>query len=104
MNGGILWGRPRLGRGCSAVYGWMDITFIRTVSSYKLDSAFRCTRTVVQLRSIRHFTVFYFHFNLSFCHTATVLGALKIRDFPGNYTCVCVFLCVRVNACACVCV
>jgi len=24
MNGGVLWGRPRPGRGCSATYGWMD--------------------------------------------------------------------------------
>jgi len=24
MNGGVLWGRPRPGRGCGAIYGWMD--------------------------------------------------------------------------------
>jgi len=24
MNGDVLWGRPRLGRGCSTIYGWMD--------------------------------------------------------------------------------
>jgi hypothetical protein len=26
MDGGILWGRPRPGRGCSAIYGWMDFS------------------------------------------------------------------------------
>ena len=25
MNGGVLWGRPRPGRGCSAIDGWMVI-------------------------------------------------------------------------------
>jgi hypothetical protein len=24
MNGGVLWGRPRPGRGCGAIDGWMD--------------------------------------------------------------------------------
>jgi hypothetical protein len=24
MNWGVFWERPRLGRGCSAVYGWID--------------------------------------------------------------------------------
>jgi len=24
MNGGVLWGRPRPGKGCSAIDGWMD--------------------------------------------------------------------------------
>jgi hypothetical protein len=24
MNGGVLWGRPRPGRGCSTIDGWMD--------------------------------------------------------------------------------
>ena len=26
MNGGVLWGRPRAGRGCSAIYG-MEISY-----------------------------------------------------------------------------
>jgi hypothetical protein len=26
MNGGILCGRPRPGRGCSAIVGWMELT------------------------------------------------------------------------------
>jgi len=25
MNGGVLWGRPRPGRGGSDIYGWMDV-------------------------------------------------------------------------------
>jgi hypothetical protein len=25
MNGGVLWGRPRPGRGCRAIGGWMEI-------------------------------------------------------------------------------
>jgi len=27
MNGGILWGRPRPRRGCSAIYGWIMARF-----------------------------------------------------------------------------
>jgi len=32
MNGGVLWGRPRPGRGCSAIDGWMDNPSGRTMA------------------------------------------------------------------------
>jgi hypothetical protein len=28
MNRGVLWGRPRPGRGCSAIHGWMDLQIL----------------------------------------------------------------------------
>jgi hypothetical protein len=39
MNGCVLWGRPRPGRGCSAIYGWMDLHEWILINSFVFDTA-----------------------------------------------------------------
>jgi hypothetical protein len=36
MNGGVLWGRPRPGRGCSAIDGWMETWSLTLREEHKL--------------------------------------------------------------------
>jgi len=59
-------------------------TYRSSVTHIKLDSAFLCARSSVELKSTLYVTVIYADFALSSCHIEVCFQILKVRDCLKN--------------------